>query len=82
MSFHIVNQIRKWGERYEARARERAVRRQLFWGFTSIGNWSDWELLRGVPRLPRLPYVTYGPNVEHPTSTEPMNVPRVTEQYP
>jgi hypothetical protein len=79
VSFHIVNQIRKWGERYEARARERAVRRQLFWGFTSIGNWSDWELLRGVPRLPRLPYVTSGPTEGNPTPAEPMHVPRVTE---
>jgi hypothetical protein len=78
VSFHIVNQIRKWGEHYEARSRERAVRRQLFWGFTSIGNWSDWELLRGIPGLPRLPYVTYGPNDGNPTSTEPMNVPRIT----
>ena len=49
VSLHIVNQIRKWGESYEARYRERAMRRQLFWGFTSLGNWSDWELLRGVP---------------------------------
>jgi hypothetical protein len=80
VSFHIVNQIRKWGERYEARYRERAMRRQLFWGFTSIGNWSDWKLLRGVPRLPRLPYVTYGPYAWHPTSTEPMNVPRITDR--
>jgi hypothetical protein len=79
VSFHVVNQIRKWGEHYEARARERAVRRQLFWGFTSIGNWSDWELLRGVPRLPRLPYVTYGPNEEHPTPTHPMHVPHLTK---
>ena len=78
MSFHIVNQIRKWGERYEARSRDRAVRRQLFWGFTSIGNWSDWELLRGVPGLPRLPRVTYGPYGWNPTPTEAMNVPRIT----
>jgi hypothetical protein len=79
VSFHVVNQIRKWGARFEARARERAMRRQLFWGFTSIGNWSDWELLRGVPRLPRLPYVTYGPYGWSPTPAEPMNVPRITE---
>jgi hypothetical protein len=32
VSFHVVNQIRKWGEDYEARAHERAIRRQLFWG--------------------------------------------------
>jgi Beta-galactosidase len=79
VSFHVVNQLRKWGEDYKARYRERALQRQLFWGFTSIGNWSDWELVRGVPRLPRLPYVTYGPNEEHPTPTHPMDVPRVTE---
>jgi hypothetical protein len=80
VSFQIVNQIRKWGESYEGRYRERAVRRQLFWGFTSMGNWSDWQLLRGVPRLPRLPYVTYGPNTEHPTSTTPMQVPLITDR--
>jgi Beta-galactosidase len=80
VSFHIVNQIRKWGESYEARSRERAIRRQLFWGFTSLGNWSDWELLRGVPQLPRLPYVTYGPNASNPTATAPMQVPYVTDR--
>jgi hypothetical protein len=40
----------------------------------------DWELLRGVPGLPRLPYVTYGPNEGNPTSTEPMHVPRITQR--
>jgi len=57
-SFQISNLIRKWGpEKYDVNYRERALARLIGWGFTTIGNWSDPNLVA----MRRMPYVTTGP---------------------
>jgi hypothetical protein len=60
LSLYRANLIRKWGPEYRRRYLDRAIARQLAWGFTSIGNWSDHALFR----YRRLPYFSTGPSYE------------------
>ncbi len=60
LSLYRANLIRKWGpEAMAKKGRERARDRQLAWGFTCYGNWTDGKLLRRSP----LPYFTTGPDM-------------------
>ncbi len=60
LSLYRANLIRKWGpEGLGEKGRERAVLRQLAWGFTCYGNWTDGKLLQEA----RLPYFTTGPDM-------------------
>jgi agarase len=57
LSLYRANLVRKWGEAFRARYLDRAIARQLAWGFTSIGNWSDHALFR----FRALPWFSSGP---------------------
>jgi len=57
LSLYRANLIRKWGAGYRNRYLERAIARQMDWGFTSIGNWSDPSLFS----FRQLPYFSTGP---------------------
>ena len=58
LSMYRANLIRKWGAGYRRRYLDRAMARQLAWGFTSIGNWSDHDLFK----YRMLPYFSVGPS--------------------
>ena len=58
LSLYRANLIRKWGPGFRRRWLDRAIARQLAWGFTSIGNWSDHALF---PHR-RLPWFSTGPS--------------------
>lgn len=59
LSLYRANLIRKWGpDEYRRWYLERAIARQLAWGFTSIGNWADHDLFA----FRRLPYFSTGPS--------------------
>lgn len=57
LSLYRANLTRKWVTEFRANYLKRAIERQLAWGFTSIGNWSDHALFR----YRRLPYFSTGP---------------------
>jgi len=57
LSLYRANLVRKWGAEYRDRYLLRAIARQLAWGFTSIGNWSDHALFR----FRKLPFFSAGP---------------------
>ncbi len=44
-----LNLWRVYGDDYRARAREKAYQRLRAWGFTTIGNWSDGEIVQRSP---------------------------------
>lgn len=57
-SLYTANLMRKYGkERFDAIAQSRALERNLSWGFTSLGNWTDAPLIVRH----KLPYVHTGP---------------------
>lgn len=58
LNMYRANLVRKWGPDFRRRFLRRAIARQLAWGFTSIGNWSD----HGLFPAKRLPYFTTGPS--------------------
>jgi len=58
LSLYRANLIRKWGPDFRRRYLDRAVARQLAWGFSSIGNWSDHDL----SKYRMLPYFSVGPS--------------------
>ncbi|MEK7476651.1 MAG: hypothetical protein AAB152_13605 [Candidatus Coatesbacteria bacterium] len=60
LSLYRANLIRKWGPDYRRRYLDRAIARQLAWGFTSIGNWSDHALFA----FRRLPFFSTGPSYD------------------
>ena len=67
LSLYRANLIRKWGPReLSEKAGARAQDRQLAWGFTCLGNWTDVSILR----KPRLPYFTTGPDMKRVTIPE------------
>lgn len=67
-SLYRANLIRKWGpDEFAVKGRARAQERQLAWGFTCLGNWTDARILQ----TPMLPYFTMGPD------TSGMTVPAV-----
>jgi hypothetical protein len=53
IGFYRANLIRKYGNGWEAAWRERSYARLTAWGFNTIGNWSDQEVLKQSP----LPFV-------------------------
>lgn len=74
-SFYRANLRRKWGADFEKRFHQRAEARQLAWGFTSVGNWSD----RAQLEARKLPYVTMGPGAWYEWA-EMKPLPMVTEK--
>ncbi len=56
VSFYRANLARKWGEGYLKKFNDRALKRQISWGFTTIGNWSAIDQYRAK----KIPYVTMG----------------------
>lgn len=63
INHYRLNLKRKYGESYRQMARERAYRRLDAWGFNTIGNWSDGEVLAESP----LPFiVTAGSGAAQP----------------
>lgn len=51
--FYVANLIRKYGARWEGRWRDTAYRRLRYWGFNTIANWSQADVLQHSP----LPFV-------------------------
>jgi len=47
--FYLTNLIRKYGEDHRAAWREVSYARLRSWGFNTIGNWSDGEVLKNSP---------------------------------
>lgn len=45
VNFHAMNLHRKYGDAMEERSRERAYARLRSWGFNTIGNWSNADML-------------------------------------
>jgi hypothetical protein len=52
-NFYKANLIRKYGSDWQDAWRKRSYARLRTWGFNTIGNWSDWEVLKQSP----LPFV-------------------------
>lgn len=52
-SFYSANLVRKYGDDWARRWRESAYRRLQAWGFNTIANWSQEDVLRNSP----MPYV-------------------------
>ena len=53
--FAMANQIRLYGADWKAKFNERQHRRMKSWGFTSMGNWSDPDIMH----MSRTPYFDY-----------------------
>ncbi|MFA6239839.1 MAG: beta-galactosidase [Candidatus Hydrogenedentales bacterium] len=48
-NFYRANLIRKYGEDWNVRWRDAAYARLRFWGFNTVGNWSQQDLLKDSP---------------------------------
>jgi len=53
-SFYCTNLLRKYGDEWATRWREESYRRLLSWGFNTIGNWSQGDVLENSP----MPFVS------------------------
>jgi hypothetical protein len=45
VNFHGINLARKYGGDWEPKSRERALARLTAWGFNTVGNWSNTDML-------------------------------------
>ena len=52
-NFNEANLIRKYGDDWKSKWMDTAIDRLKYWGFNTIGNWSNWDALK----KDRMPYV-------------------------
>lgn len=55
-SFYTANLYRKYGPNWRERWEQTTIGRMRAWGFNTIGNWSDWELMAKA----KVPFVASG----------------------